>query len=272
MKALLSLIVLLCLGVFGATAFAQEDPITLPGGDAACTAPDVAMEQINALVGSTITATRTHDLSRYTVVYLINEGAVSSESLVSQDSITSASKEIQVVTSWDAFVQLNDETPVDAIFVHASIASSVDQVWFQEAYRNGLPIITVDMTFGEWAELVGDQCSFAEHPADGPLSNRPAKVNGENFYIYGYWLLHAGDLAVVSDGELNLCSKRPAYAYDITSATGVGIIENDQDLSDLVELGLLANKVEIDRAIEAVMPQADQIMASSCRPPLDAEN
>jgi hypothetical protein len=261
MKALLSLIVLLCLGVFGATAFAQEGSTCIPA--------DVASQQVNDLFGSAVAATRTDDLSRYTVAYLIDEDSASSTGLLSAESVTNAANSINVVTSWDDFVTLNDETPVDAVFIHESIASSVDQEWLQTAYQNGLPVITLNMTFGERAELIGDNCSFAEFPSDGPLNNRPARVSGGDYYIYSYWLLQSGNAATAVQAELNTCSTDGVGGYDTSMGAGIGVVANADDLNDLLELGLLANKVEIRRALDNLKSQADQIMNASCRPTLN---
>lgn len=262
MKTLLSLIVLLCLSMVGTTVFAQE-------GSSTCIPTEVATQQANDLFKSVVTSTRTDDVSRYTVAYLIAEDSASSASLLSEESITRASSSINVVTSWDDFVALNTETPVDVVFIHDSIAPSVDQEWLQAAYRNGLPIVTLNMTFGERAELIGDHCSFAEFPSDGPLNNKPARISGGDYYIYSYWLLQSGNAAAAVQAELNTCSAEGVGGYDTSTVAGMGVVSNGDDLDDLVELVLLANQVEIRKALDNVKPQVAQIMNASCRPPVD---
>jgi hypothetical protein len=98
-------------------------------------------------------------LSKYHIVYLVKEGAVERNSLMAPSRLEDANiLGVQVAHSWDKVLTLDRAAPVDALIIHNSAISLVDQDWVSNAYRQGIVIATFNIYAPELANLVEDPC------------------------------------------------------------------------------------------------------------------
>lgn len=106
----------------------------------------------------------------YRIVYFLANNAVPADSLLAESRLR-ATLGAQAVHHWDEVQRLDKSSPIDALIVHASVLSQVDQEWAMRAYQRGLVIAGFNIYAPELAALVNDPCiatdGFASEPYPG---------------------------------------------------------------------------------------------------------
>jgi hypothetical protein len=192
-------------------------------------------------------------LSDFTSVYLVSVNGLTKDNALSAQNVASSVKDVKVVTTWDDLLAIDKTTPIDTVFIHVSALDIADQTWFQDAFRKGVQIVTINFTFGQRAELLNDYCSFRKYAADGPLNGNPMTANSGDFYIQSLWILRTDEdiSANVSQAELLTCDSKAArqYAYKLNE---VQSFEGVQSIESLVSLGKAAGYAEFVKKVDAL--------------------
>ena len=147
---------------------AQEgyDPTAVPS-------PTADMEQPPAGVEAVLTGTPIYlgpvippdvlnpisiDPTDTNIVYLIAEGTVSEDSPLSPNGTLSENTQAQIATSMDEVIAIDAQQAVDVLVVHKSAYEIARHEWTAAAFRDGMPIMLVNMYFAELAEIVDSDC------------------------------------------------------------------------------------------------------------------
>ena len=239
MKQFLVTIVLLALLASSMFAvIAQDDPIPLPtavggeGNDGQIRGtPDPDDPRVQSMLDfRSELATRT--LADYRVVYVTDEAAIGSNPYLTPEAL--AESQIHFATNWDDVLALNDEAAIQGLIIHQSALDFVDYEWVQQAYRDAVPVVGVNLFFPEMSELTGDLCQKAK----GFENGNP--IEGDFFIQYRYHVRNVeneADLDNIYHAELELC-KDADVVYEVStysSGGGYGInpLQSDHGFSML---------------------------------------
>jgi hypothetical protein len=187
---------------------------------------------------------RDDKLSDFVVVYLVSESDPTDE--LSAQSVRESQPDVHVVTNWEDFLVIDEVTPVQAVFIHRSALPMADKEWFHDAYRRGVAMITIDMTFGEYSALVGDNCTFKKFADEGPAGGNPMTLDPKHYYIQSIWVMfpfNKEDTDRVSEAELLTCKPNSVkdVPYWLSQLDGFDMV---RDVDSLFRVGLSAGKVE----------------------------
>jgi hypothetical protein len=94
------------------------------------------------------------------IVYLTNNIDAPASDLTSAARVTQALG-AQPVNSWNAVLEADQASPIDAIIIDASALSMVDKSWASYAYRRGTVIAGFNISGSEMANLLSDPCIAA---------------------------------------------------------------------------------------------------------------
>lgn len=136
----------------------------------------------------------------FNVAYLIVEGAASSDSLVSAESIAGVTG-ASVISKWEDFIAQNAQQPFHIVLIHGSMYDQVDKAWMSSAYRNKIFVVGINMPFANLADLVNDRC--LQDPNPGALENFG------NLYLYFTFdveLENESYRELVTQSELETCN------------------------------------------------------------------
>jgi hypothetical protein len=127
----------------------------------------VNLTQNGVAVGETQPPTvQPDELAKYTLVYLAQDEAIDSDSLL-ESAHLQMSLGARSVNTWEQVPLLNRITPIDAILIHNSALSGVDSNWLGPAYKSGVVVVIFNTYAPELASLIGDSCILENGWMDG---------------------------------------------------------------------------------------------------------
>lgn len=118
------------------------------------------------------------------IVYIVDQSSASeaSQRMVSGLTTTFGATVIQ---DWQAVVELDNLTPIDALIVDASALAQIDQTWVAQRYRQGVVIAGINLDGTRMSALLQDNCmgrdGFARYET------------GSYFVIASMWLEGASE-------------------------------------------------------------------------------
>lgn len=256
MKHLTVISFVLGLLLMSTVSFAQEDPVALPPSEEQIACYENASKEVMNLFGNAVSEIKDRPLSDYSVVYLVSDTELADTDMLSAASVDKNTDELDVVTTWAEFVSVQNASSIDAVLIHASAFNIVDKDWLQNAYRQGLPVVTINMSYSQRADLLGDSCTFANASSDNPFSDG-------NFFVASYWILHPQsetDRDNLARMYLETCDAKAEdlYAHSLSSSRRLGPIA---DLDSLLGIARIAIDVDIIHRIDELQPQAEAINA-----------
>lgn len=95
--------------------------------------------------------------SENNIIYLVAEALSPAEAGMRAPERVAEALPVHVVFTWEEFIKLEAEQPVDALLIDVSALDEVDAEWLASAYRNGVPIAAFNLTMDQFAELVDDR-------------------------------------------------------------------------------------------------------------------
>lgn len=212
---------------------AQETPPGEPD------APAVTLSDEQQVQNDIEAQARVNNLSRrnisgYRLAYLIKDDQ---DSVISASNIADKTGAI-VVNSWEEFSDLNEDQPFQIVLLQNSILDEIDISWIQEAYRNGVIIVGINIEMARFAELTGDQCMGKKY-AD-------TKFVDQDFFIYFTYAVQVTDttaIDAVHQAELENCESPKSQKFtSITHGATSSWLESPADVQDLVN-ALLSDTV-----------------------------
>lgn len=189
-------------------AVAQSDQVTLdfattatPGseGEPLLTPPADIVATHEAESATLAAEFNSRSIFDFQVAYLIAQDAVSSGSLASAQSITSVF-DAEVMNSWSDFLDLNQAQAFHIVLIHESMYGQVDKAWLQNAYRNQVFIVGINMSFEHLADITGDSCLRDPNPG---LLDRFG--NMYLYFTYNVKLQNESLRDFVNTSELEIC-------------------------------------------------------------------
>jgi hypothetical protein len=159
----------------------QTDPLPLPPVDGAS----------NVMVSEV-------DAARYQIVYLVREGAVPPDSLLSPTNLLGQVTQADIAYSWDDVIRFNS-TPVQALIVHQSAYDLADRQWIAAAYGRGMILASLNLSPAQHALLRNSECAGANSGSVGVN-----EMLGANFYVATGFIIAAEndhDYAIASTGH-----------------------------------------------------------------------
>ncbi len=93
----------------------------------------------------------------YRIVYLVADRGMPPDNLLAPSRLE-ATLGARTVHTWGEVVTINRSGPVDALIIHDSSLSLVNQDWLAVAYRQGVVIAAFNLYAPALAELVKDPC------------------------------------------------------------------------------------------------------------------
>jgi hypothetical protein len=93
----------------------------------------------------------------YRIIYLTTEGNAEARKFTAPDVLESTLGAQTVYTGNDSMF-FNDASPLDAIIIHDSAMSLVDNKWLANIYRKGVIVVTFNIDGFELASVLQDEC------------------------------------------------------------------------------------------------------------------
>jgi hypothetical protein len=147
-RVLISIILIMITGISLISIVAQDLPIPLPS---------VPIEVELQPTADPEHPNRNMVLYQYRIAYIIGENALMPDHVVAPSRLN---EDIgaSIFTTWDTFLQANTDMPFEAVILHKSALSFLDQEWISTAYRSGVVISLIDIYYPEISELLNFHC------------------------------------------------------------------------------------------------------------------
>lgn len=146
------LLLFFALLVFVLPIFAQEGGMTPnPAERAQIEATSAAYEQ------AFLAELAKRDIFDFQVVYLIASTTPIAVMEMPPDLFVEKTG-AHIVHTWEDFLKINEELPVQVIFLHVSMLDQVDVEWMHHAYRNKVMIYGIGTPGDALKEVIGDYC------------------------------------------------------------------------------------------------------------------
>lgn len=242
-----SLCLLILLAGFSTIMAQEQPPVPLPDPHA-----QACLATYQSELESIAIERRDDKLSDFVVVYLVSD-QLDANNVLAATNVREEVPDIQVVTAWDDFLAIDTVTPIETVFIHKSALDIADPEWFQDAYRRAVSMFFININFGEYADLVGDYCTFAAHAAEGPLGGNPAtfELDSVDYYIQSLWLLktEAQYTSQISEAELMTCKEKSVkdLPYALRANYGFDFLSS---IESLFRLGISAGTIEEERKFD----------------------
>jgi hypothetical protein len=167
-------------------------------------------------------------IQNYRIAYLIDTAAVPSDSFVSADTITTLTGAV-VLSSWEAFLEANNEQTFEIVLVHSSLYDRVDVEWTREAYRNKIILVGFNLTYQQLSELTGDRCTR------NPFKRTPTSADTFLYFTYSLELEDERYRESIHQAVLETCTnydaggtwtqlKHGVTGFPIHSTTELGFV------------------------------------------------
>jgi hypothetical protein len=106
----------------------------------------------------------------YHIIYFLAAGSVERDSYASPERLETTLS-AQTIYDWNDVVLLDAAQPIDALILHDSALSQVNQEWVASAYERGVVIAALNIYAPELAVWINDPCitrdGFASEPYPG---------------------------------------------------------------------------------------------------------
>jgi hypothetical protein len=265
---------------------AQQDPMPLPTEvqqnsnttDITPTAAPTDIASVNAVIrkmfGDYYAQFTGRTLEDYRVAYLVTPESIESISFFDVDTLLEAIPSLLVASSWQEVMQLEQESPLHGLVIHASAYPWVDTQWTQNAYARGVVITVVDMTFKQRADVTGDKCEFPLTPATengNPFTwNKDYDPEKGSVVISSYWALRVtneADRWSIAQRLLHECGKDDGLPYlGIGSGVTNEYIVSEEKfnqlpgiiLSDLVQVEAYMGRGEVEARIDMFLEEMNR--------------
>ncbi len=239
------LILLVMLFASTLTASAQEGEEPHPDGPIVELSPEeqaAADAQTQAYNEVWVEKFLSRNLTDFNIAYLITENATTHDIYVSADYMAEQTG-ARVISDWNTFEKLNEETAFQIIFIHESMLDRVDVEWFKEAYRSGVIIAGINIDVDPLADLIGDVCMGKKHDTE---------FLDQDFYVY---LMYHAEVTDPQHGTASMDSVEYQKALDSIHHSSLETCDDPElgHLSGGATHGATASWVESPEDLEGLL-------------------
>lgn len=105
--------------------------------------------------------------SDWHIAFIVAEDELADDYVVTPQKIAESLGDdiVAEINDWETFLELDAEKPFDALIIHESALSFVDNQWTQDAYRRGIVMVVINVYYPELADLIFP-CKSKDEPSD----------------------------------------------------------------------------------------------------------
>jgi hypothetical protein len=225
------------------TNLAQGDLIPMPSGEATPVQMTKAEYSQHLFVTERLPLYEAAINESQRIVYALDSSLVSDNLLIAPKNLQGIFPQLLIVGSQAELSALHEQAPIQGMIIHVSALTWIEMSWVQYHYLNGMPVLSIDMSFGQHAQITGDYCGYpvTEQTAHGNAFTwdpRYAGVMGHTT-INSYWLFYPANpeqrqtYASYLAGECEL--RTGGVGGYLSAGNGASFIRTQEDLPLLIE-------------------------------------
>ncbi|GEM_PF-1828878 len=111
----------------------------------------------------------------------------------------------KVITSWTDFERFAEVNSPQIVFIHGLAVAEVNTDWTQRAYRSGVFIVGLNMTFNDMQKITGDYC--LDEPNPGYMEYFPETAL---YFTFSLQTPEGANRQLIEQGLLETCKDRDA--------------------------------------------------------------
>lgn len=166
------------------------------------------------------------DPATYNIVYLVDSKAMTDESLISPNNSLGEVMKATALSTWEDVIRYDAEQPIQALVIHESAYSTIDREWVEKAWRGGVTIATINVSFAEFAELRNYECARQK------AVNYKSPFTGDFYYMAAQIIIakNSDEQGLVEDQILGNCNNDHGIGSYTRYKSGAGAFGREEDV------------------------------------------